>query len=213
MLLSRLWFKCRKSDTKIIDPTLYPVSEIDRNCPIRLNYNCELQLLVENSWSPHQWVSTVVDVQTSDRHRIDVCRRRVDVNPISKGYPPPRELCIWRHKKSFQYVTIISDVKKFMTSWTKNAHLLVNLIKETHSFAIKLDNFTLLSYIYVNIACYCLWICVKTIGKRSFHKCNYCVIAWYPGRRQLLRPTGVGFNCCPRGVVGHGSSTDVWDNI
>ena len=31
-------------------------------------------------------------------------------------------------------------------------------------------------------------------------------------RREQLRPTGVGFNSSPRGVLAHSSSTYVWDN-
>ena len=31
-------------------------------------------------------------------------------------------------------------------------------------------------------------------------------------RREQLRPTGVGFNSSPRGVLAHSSSTHVWDN-
>ena len=77
-------------------------------------------------------------------------------------------ILIWRHD--------FYDVRKFVTS-IENAHLhlFVNLLDQTHSFAIKLDNFTLLSYICVNMACYCLRIYVKTIGKQSFHKCHYHV--------------------------------------
>ena len=56
-------------------------------------------------------------------------------------------ILIWRHD--------FYDVRKFVTS-IENAHLhlFVNLLDQTHSFAIKLDNFTLLSYIYVNTVSY-----------------------------------------------------------